>query len=402
MNTIIKKGKLNGIIDAIPSKSYLHRYLIASILTNKKCILKVNNKYLSNDIYASLSCIKALGVDYEIKEDEIILYPLIKKVDVPVLDVLESGSSLRFFIPLSLCLYDKVIFKLSKRLMERGIDGYNDLFTSNDIKVEYKENEISLQGQIKPNDYIIDASKSSQYVTGMLIALAYINKNNCLKVDNVTSKPYIDITVDVLNNLGYEIKADNNQYLIKSYNNVNNIFNIEGDYSNSAFLDAFNYFGSNIQIKGLNLASNQGDKVYLDYFKELNEKKCRIDIKNCIDLGPVLFVFSSLKNGGIFTSCSRLKIKESNRLNDMIEEMKKYGLKYTLSDDEDTLEINKVDIDKYHNLTFDSHNDHRLVMALSLVLSITGGKIINSDAVKKSYPNFFDDLKKLGLELEVE
>ena len=402
MNTIIKKGKLNGIIDAIPSKSYLHRYLIASILTNKKCILKVNTKYLSNDIYASLSCIKALGVDYEIKEDEIILYPLIKKADVPVLDVLESGSSLRFFIPLSLCIYDKVIFKLSKRLMERGIDGYNDLFTSNDIKVEYKENEISLQGQIKPNDYIIDASKSSQYVSGMLIALAYINKNNCLKVDNVTSKPYIDITVDVLNNLGYEIKADNNQYLIKSYHNVNNIFNIEGDYSNSAFLDAFNYFGSNIQIKGLNLASNQGDKVYLDYFKELNEKKCRIDIKNCIDLGPVLFVFASLKNGGIFTSCSRLKIKESNRLNDMIEEMKKYGLKYTLSDDEDTLEINKVDIDKYQNLTFDSHNDHRLVMALSLVLSITGGKIINSDAVKKSYPNFFDDLKKLGLELEVE
>ena len=115
-----------------------------------------------------------------------------------------------------------------------------------------------------------------------------------------------------------------------------------------------------------------------------------------------MFVFASLKNGGIFTSCSRLKIKESNRLNDMIEEMKKYGLKYTLSEDEDTLEINKVDIDKYHNLTFDSHNDHRLVIALSLVLSITGGKIINSDAVKKSYPNFFDDLKKLGLELEVE
>lgn len=402
MNTIIKKGKLNGIIDAIPSKSYLHRYLIASILTNKKCILKVNTKYLSNDIYASLSCIKALGVDYEIKEDEIILYPLIKKADIPVLDVLESGSSLRFFIPLSLCIYDKVIFKLSKRLMERGIDGYNDLFTSNDIKVEYKENEISLQGQIQPNDYIIDASKSSQYVSGMLIALAYINKNNCLKVDNVTSKPYIDITVDVLNNLGYEIKEDNNQYLIKSYHNVNNIFNIEGDYSNSAFLDAFNYFGSNIQIKGLNLASNQGDKVYLDYFKELNEKKSRIDIKNCIDLGPVLFVFASLKNGGIFTSCCRLKIKESNRLNDMIEEMKKYGLKYTLSEDEDTLEINKVDIDKYQNLTFDSHNDHRLVMALSLVLSITGGKIINSDAVKKSYPNFFDDLKLLGLELEVE
>ena len=197
MNTIIKKGKLNGIIDAIPSKSYLHRYLIASILTNKKCILKVNTKYLSNDIYASLSCIKALGVDYEIKEDEIILNPLIKKEDVPVLDVLESGSSLRFFIPLSLCIYDKVIFKLSKRLMERGIDGYNDLFTSNDIKVEYRDNEISLQGKIQPNDYIIDASKSSQYVSGMLIALAYLNKKNSLKVDNVTSKPYIDITVDV-------------------------------------------------------------------------------------------------------------------------------------------------------------------------------------------------------------
>ena len=113
-------------------------------------------------------------------------------------------------------------------------------------------------------------------------------------------------------------------------------------------------------------------------------------------------MFASLKHGAIFTGCQRLKIKESNRLDDMLNEMKKYGLKYQLSDDDNILEIEKCDIEKYHDLSFSSHNDHRLVMALSLVASMTGGTIINSDAVNKSYPNFFDDLKKLGLELEME
>ena len=402
MKAIIKKGKLNGIIDAIPSKSYLHRYLISSILTNKECTLLVNTKYLSNDIFASLSCIKALGANYEIKEDRIILYPLIKNNNIPVLDVNESGSSLRFFIPLALSIYDEVIFKMTKRLMERGIDGYNGLFEKNGIIVEKKENEIHLKGKIKPSVYTIDASKSSQYVSGLLIAMAYLKSKEKINVENVTSKPYIDISLDVLRNIGYDIKEDNNQYIIKSCKNVNNEFIIEGDYSNSAFLEAFNYFGSNVEIKGLNLASNQGDKVYLEYFKALSENKTRIDITNCIDLGPVLFVFASLKHGAIFTGCKRLKIKESNRLDDMITEMKKYGLKYQLSDDDNILEIEKCDIDKYHDLSFSSHNDHRLAMALSIVASITGGTIIDSDAVNKSYPNFFDDLKKLGLELEME
>ena len=402
MNIIIKKGKLNGLIDAIPSKSYTHRFLIASIISNKKCILKINTKYLSNDIYASLSCIKALGVNYEIEDDKIILYPLIKNDNVPILDVNESGSSLRFFIPLALSIYDEVIFKMTKRLMERGIDGYNEILKQNNIKVEYQDNYIYLKGQFKDDNYIIDAAKSSQYVSGLLIAMAYLKSNKTLVVNNITSKPYIDITIDVLNQIGYQIKEDNNKYSIYDYQNNNDEFIIEGDYSNSAFLEAFNYFGSKVEIKGLNLASNQGDKVYLDYFQSLNENKCRIDITNCIDLGPILFVFASLKHGGIFTGCQRLKIKESNRLDDMINEMKKYGLKYHLSDDDNVLEIEKCDIDKYHDLTFSSHNDHRLVMALSIVASITGGKIINSDAVNKSYPNFFDDLKKLGLKLEME
>ena len=402
MNIIIKKGKLNGLIDAIPSKSYTHRFLIASIISNKKCILKINTKYLSNDIYASLSCIKALGVNYEIEDDKIILYPLIKNDNVPILDVNESGSSLRFFIPLALSIYDEVIFKMTKRLMERGIDGYNEILKQNNIKVEYQDNYIYLKGKFKDDNYIIDAAKSSQYVSGLLIAMAYLKSNKTLVVNNITSKPYIDITIDVLNQIGYQIKEDNNKYSIYDYQNNNDEFIIEGDYSNSAFLEAFNYFGSKVEIKGLNLASNQGDKVYLDYFQSLNENKCRIDITNCIDLGPILFVFASLKHGGIFTGCQRLKIKESNRLDDMINEMKKYGLKYHLSDDDNVLEIEKCDIDKYHDLTFSSHNDHRLVMALSIVASITGGKIINSDAVNKSYPNFFDDLKKLGLKLEME
>ena len=403
MNVIIKKGKLKGSINAIPSKSYFHRAIIASAISDYNAKIVADTSYLSDDVLASLSCVKALGAKVKV-EDNLVLVDKIKKNNsVVTLDAKESGSTLRFLIPISLALYDKVIFKATKRLIDRGIEGYNDVFKKNNTKVEYNGDSIILSGKIKDDDYVIDGSKSSQYVSGMLFLMAYFKSKHTLSLkSSLASSPYVDITIDVLNKFGTKINFINNTFKVEDTTIPTLEYVVEGDYSNAAFIDAFNYFNSNVKINNLNKDSYQGDKVYQVLFPLLSDKNTTIDISNCIDLGPVLFTFASLKHGATFTGCQRLKIKESNRVEDLLQELAKIGVKSQVLDDGDKVIINKTDISKYQDITFDSHNDHRLVMALSLVLSMTGGKVLNANAVNKSYPKFFEDLKYLGLDIEKE
>ena len=165
---------------------------------------------------------------------------------------------------------------------------------------------------------------------------------------------------------------------------------IEGDYSNAAFLDAFNYLGGEVEIQNLNPDSLQGDRVYAEYFTRINEGTPTLDISDCPDLGPVLITLAALKNGAVFTGTDRLKIKESNRGAAMHEELLKLGGGLVFGDNE--IIVPKQNL-KYKGEVLDGHNDHRIVMALSVILSQIGGKISGTDAVKKSYPesrdNFF-------------
>ena len=402
MKAIIKKGKLNGSIKAIASKSYLHRYIIACALSNGESRINFDTSMLSNDILATLSCIESLGASYEISDGYIKISGIKKKTTVPVLDAKESGSTLRFLVPISLCIYDKVIIKVSKRLLERGIDGYAKLFKENNIKVECHDDSIILNGKIKNDNFVVDDVSSSQYVTGLLFASAYLNKHVKISVKgSLNSINYIDISLSVLSSTGIKIIKEDNTFNIYPSSFKCGIYDIEGDYSNSAFLDAFNYFGSFVDVTNLNPESLQGDKVYKEYFDILDSRFDVIDISNSIDLGPILFVFASLKHGAKFKGCKRLKIKESNRLDDMLEELAKIGVKAIKEDCDDTVTVKSTCIDNYQNITFNSHNDHRLAMALSLVLSKIGGVIEDSSAVNKSYPKFFEDLKYLGLDVEV-
>ena len=170
-------------------------------------------------------------------------------------------------------------------------------------------------------------------------------------------------------------------------------YSIEGDYSNAAFIDAFNYLGSNIEISGLNDNSIQADKIYREHFKKLNEGFANIDISNCIDLGPVLITMAFLKHGAKFTGTKRLKIKESNRGEAISSELKKCGAKIDILDNE--IIVNKSNLSKPSS-SFDSHNDHRIAMSLSLLSSEFDIVIENSECVKKSYPEYFEDMRMLG------
>ena len=173
---------------------------------------------------------------------------------------------------------------------------------------------------------------------------------------------------------------------------------IEGDYSNAAFLDAFNHTGSQIEIKNLNPQSLQGDKVYADYFDKISNGTPTLDISDCPDLGPVLFALASLKNGAVFTGTDRLKAKESDRGMAMHEELQKLGGGLVFGDN--TITVPKQFL-QYQGKTLDGHNDHRIVMALSVILSKSGGEIDGVQAVRKSYPGFFNEIKNLGAEVEL-
>lgn len=407
MKVKIKKSIAKGTIKAQPSKSYAHRLLIAGALSKEESV--IGNVILSNDILATINCIKALGKDVIIngdKEKTIIIKNNdsfnIGDQDEIIFDCLESGSTLRFFIPIALLLNKKVTFKGTEKLISRGIQIYEDICNNQNIKVTKNTNSITFIGKIKPDDFHVQGNISSQFISGLLFALPLLEEDSCITITTpLESKNYVDITIDVLKQSGIIInqKDENSYYVVSSqvYQPINN--NVEGDYSNAAFIASLNYLEGDVKIEGLNKESFQGDKKYIELFEQLNNGYTTCDIKNCIDLGPILFCFASLKHGGCFTGVNRLRIKESDRIGDIKEELQKFNIE--VIEEEDKVIINNKHIQK-PNFILNGKNDHRIVMALSIMLSKFGGEIEGIEAVNKSYPGFFEDLKSLGIEVEYE
>ena len=397
MRLTINKSVATGKIVAPPSKSYAHRLLIAAALTKKDVVVK--NIDLSEDIKATISCFKSLGKEVVYKDNTI----LVKNNNCLLNDELEfncneSGSTLRFLIPIALTLGKKVTFIGTSRLIERGIEPYIKICEKQNIKVVKDETSISFEGSLKSDNFEIVGNISSQFITGLLFALPLLKKDSTVNITtNIESKNYIDITLDVLKQAKINIEKTNNGFKVfgnQEYQLDDCI--VEGDYSNASFIDALNYFDGNIKLLGLNEKSLQGDKKYLEHFKSLNKEYSTIDISNCIDLGPILFAFASLKYGGHFINTKRLKIKESNRINDLAVELNKFGVIVNELDNE--IFIDNTNLHRPNEI-LEGHNDHRIVMAISIMLTQFGGTIKGTNAVKKSYPNFFKDLKALGIEV---
>ena len=407
MKVTIKKSIANGSVNAQPSKSYAHRLLIASSLSNEECVIE--NIVLSNDILATINCLETLGKDITIKGDNVKTLIVKNKENFNINDqeelifnCLESGSTLRFFIPIALLFNKKSVFKGTEKLISRGISIYEEICEKQKIDVIKTKNSITFIGKLQADNFEIEGNISSQFITGLLFALPLLDEDSCINViTELESKNYIDITIDVLKQAGIIIEAkDEKSYYIvgnQKYQSLNCI--VEGDYSNSAFIDAFNYLNGNVMINGLNKESYQGDKKYLELFDKLSEGYYECNIKNCIDLGPILFAFASLKHGGCFNGVNRLRIKESDRIKDIKEELEKFNIE--VIEEENKVIINNKNINKPKDILY-GKNDHRIVMALSVMLSVYGGVIDGVEAVNKSYPNFFEDLKSLGIEVDYE
>ena len=405
-NAIIKKSKAEGKVIAPPSKSMAHRYLIAASISEN--VFKINNIEYSDDIKATIESLRALNVNIIENENSIEIDSRNFLDNDNVLNkelfANESGSTLRFMIPLCLLDRKKRIIKGSKKLFTRPLDEYIKLCDENGFCIDVKEDSVSLSGTLKEGVYHLSSSQSSQFITGLIFALSYLRKKSTIVLDGeINSKSYINMTLDALNDFGFSIKWENENTIIinDSYEYKKNEYTVEADFSNAAFLDAFNYINneSNVEVAGLNNNSSQGDKIYKKYFDDIKLSTPTLDIKNVPDLAPILIALSSINKGAKLINTSRLKIKESHRGLAMKEELKKLGVDIVVNVND--IIINKSEL-KVPSENIDSHNDHRIAMAMSVLLSKTGGKIINASAVNKSYPNFYKDIIKLGIEVEYE
>lgn len=397
MKVNILPSKTSGEVSAPPSKSFAHRYLIGSVLSRGKCVIK--NIADSDDISATLSCIEQLGGSVTKDGNTVTVIPTAKsQIENAVFDCKESGSTLRFFIPVVLATGAKnCTFSGSERLLARGIKEYEKLFENSDVKIKSDEKSIEVNGTLSAGNYEISGEVSSQYTTGMLFALSSTPGKSTLKITgNAESRAYVDMTIKVLKDFGADIKeTEKNFFEINGKGRLSpGEFTVEGDWSNAAFLIALSRFAGTISVSGLNENSVQGDRFCTAAFDALDGENAEIDLKDCPDLAPILFSYAAYKNGGKFTNTRRLRMKESDRANVMAEELKKFGANVKVY--ENSVEIEKTQL-KPPIVPLCGHNDHRIVMALSVLAVVFGAEIDGAEAVNKSYPDFFRDIKKAGV-----
>ena len=409
---IIKANRLTGEVTPPPSKSILHRYIIASSLA--KGISKIENISYSDDIIATIEAMEKLGAKIE-KKDNYLLIDGSKTFDKKYLsnnaeiDCNESGSTLRFLFPLSIVKKNKISFKGKGKLFKRPLNPYFENFDKYKIKYSYiNENEILLDGELKSGEYEIDGNISSQFITGLLFSLPLLNENSKIIIrGKLESSSYIDITVDCLNKFG--IKIINNSYqefIIEGNQNYKSgDYEVEADYSQVAFFLVANSIGSNIKINGLNTNSLQGDKKIIDFISQIDnwnkEEKLILDGSETPDIIPILSLKACTSKKEIeIVNIARLRIKESDRLKATVKELSKLG--FDLLEKEDSILINsRKDFNKINNnslVYLSSHSDHRIAMTIAIALTCYNGEIIldNLDCVKKSYPNFWEVFLSLG------
>ncbi len=400
MNVTIMPGVASGKINAPPSKSYAHRLLICAALAEGRSVIE--NIGTNDDIAATIGCLRSLGANIQIDGSRAVVdgISLDKERDKVELFCNESGSTLRFLIPLSLVCAECAVFTGSDRLLERPQSVYEELFGEMSCYLRKDGKRLVAGGKLKSGIYKIRGDISSQFLTGLLFTLPLLKGDSELVLTTpLQSAPYVDITIDVLKNFGVVIEKSENGFYIKGNQTfLPQNLTVEGDWSNAAFLEAFNLIGGDVVLEGMNEESYQGDKVYRKFFRELKDGTPTLDITDCPDLGPVLISCAALCNGATLTGTKRLKIKESDRGAAMQAELSKFGVEITVN--EDKIIVPKAEL-KASKKNLNCHNDHRIAMSFAILCSKLGGTLEGAQCVNKSYPEFFDDIKTMGIQYDI-
>lgn len=397
MRVTIFPSVAHGTVMAPPSKSVAHRALICGALSKQSTI---GNIAYSQDIEATLRCLEAMGASVVKGADKVTLGGL-NPAEIPPytkLDCGESGSTLRFLLPLCLLSSTPVILTGSKRLLERPLDIYEEICRRQNMTFIRTEHAITVCGPLSGGDYCVPGDVSSQFISGLMWALSLPDGGSKIEISEpFESRSYAKMTQLVQSHFGVAIGCDSNCFLITGGGGYDSRqYIVEGDYSNAAFLDGFNLLGGSVKVFGLSDESPQGDRVYKDFYRQIIDGWREFDLSDCPDLGPVMFALAAALGGAKFTGTARLRIKESDRVAAMVEELAKFGI--TASVGENTVEILPGKM-RSPTQILNGHNDHRIVMSLSLLCSKVGGTIDGAEAVKKSYPDYFEVIRSLGIEV---
>lgn len=408
MDIKITPKKLHGTVTAPPSKSVAHRMIIAAALADG--VSTVSNLYPSVDILATMDCMRALGARIDFKDDTAVIEGIKNILDKAVLDCHESGSTLRFLIPVACALGVNAEFIGSAKLPQRPITPFTDEFPKHGIKFDFSKAPngcslpCSVSGKLTAGRFNIDGGLSSQFITGLMFALCLLDGDSeIVLTSHLNSEPYVNITLGVLRDFGAAIRKTENGYFIKGVRRLKHFSGtVEGDYSQAAFFRVANSLGSELNIIGLNNASLQGDRQIMEICDnfDIDGAPFELDCSDIPDLVPVLTVLACLCKGtSKLTNIARLRFKECDRLSVTAECLNAIGGKVTVH--EDSLEIEGVS--ELRGGEIDGHNDHRIPMSMAIAATCCTSPLIirGAECVKKSFPNYFDVYKQLGGEVEI-
>lgn len=414
----IFKSDLGGEINIPPSKSLSHRGIICAALSKGQS--KIKNLVFSKDIDASISAMEALGSKITKNEDEVVVFGTKPKLIEPTIHCNESGSTIRFIIPIALTTGQDIVFTGENFLNKRPQTPYFPIMDLNEIEYSYPEDAflpLKTSGQLKPIDVSIEGNISSQFISGLMFAYSTFPKSTTINIiGNLESKGYVDLTIDTLEKFGVKITNNNyKSFIVHGGTLKATDFTVEGDFSQVAFYVLAGSLQGNITLKGLNKNSKQGDRQILNICQDMGVK---IDIKDDVvihksqthgiemnlsevpDLGPALFALASLSQGEtIIRGIERLRIKECDRVKAMVDNLQRLGVEAV--DGGDYVSIKGVKVLK-GGVSLKGYNDHRIVMALSVLASVCREPVTIDDAmaITKSYPHFYEDMKSLGLKHE--
>ena len=399
MNIRIFPSVAKGCVSAPPSKSMAHRLLICAALAKGES--RIAGVSMCEDVSATLDCLSALGAEYKIHNDIVIMKGIDFTKSVGTrLPCRESGSTMRFMLPLCLLSGNQNTLTGELSLLRRPMIPYQTLCREHGLCFEQTEQAIVVEGPLTAGEYTLPGNVSSQFISGMLFALTQTAGNSILHIlPPFESRSYVLLTLQALTAFGADVAwLDENTIRIHGGKSITaQSISVEGDYSGAAFLSAFTYLGGEVEVQGLNPASLQGDRVYFDHFASLTKGFATISLCDCPDLAPILFALAAAKFGGRFTDTRRLAIKESNRSEAMATELRKFGTTVEVLENE--VIITPTDL---HVPTepLSGHNDHRIVMSLAVLATLTGGIITGAEAVAKSFPDFFERIAEIGIKAE--
>lgn len=388
MDVTISPRRLRGELTVIPSKSQAHRLLICAAFSDKPTLLRCSET--NRDIEATADCLAALGAGINRTDSGYTVFPVETVPERAVLNCRESGSTLRFLLPVAGALGVDTVFTMEGRLPQRPLSPlWEEMERMGCSLSRPTADTVRCTGKLRPGTYSIDGGVSSQYITGLLLALSLLEGPSVLEITGrVESRPYIELTKAAISLFGGDPEHPGEQ----KFHSPGEV-SVEGDWSNGAFFLAANELGSRLKLHGLDTDSPQGDRAILEILPLLRNGNPRISAADIPDLIPILSIVAARNHGAVFTNIRRLRMKESDRVASVIAMLE--GLGGRAEADENTLTIFPSGLT---GGVVDSCNDHRIAMSAAIAATVctVPVTVLGAQCVSKSYPSFWEEYRRLG------